>query len=70
MNRINICTLLFVIISFHLSAQNAYNGIRTSKRAGILGATINPAELANMPQKVDSPRQVFPPDLPIFENAP
>lgn len=53
MKKINICTLLFIIISFHLSAQNAYNGIRTSKRAGILGATINPAELANMPQKVD-----------------
>lgn len=53
MKKINICTLVFVIISFHLTAQNAYNGIRTSKRAGILGATINPAELANMPQKVD-----------------
>ena len=53
MNKIRICTLLIVIISFHLPAQNAYNGIRTSKRAGILGATINPAELANMSQKVD-----------------
>jgi hypothetical protein len=34
-------------------AQYSFSGIRTSKRAGILGATINPAELANMPQKVD-----------------
>jgi hypothetical protein len=53
MNKISFFTLLLVFISFNVQSQYSYNGIRTSKRAGILGATINPAELANMSQKVD-----------------
>lgn len=52
MNKL-ISIVLGVITFYNLNAQYAYNGIRTSKRAGILGATINPASLANMPQKVD-----------------
>jgi hypothetical protein len=46
-------TFFLTIIALQSSAQYSFNGIRTSKRAGILGATINPADLSSMPQKVD-----------------
>ncbi|MBL7790334.1 MAG: hypothetical protein JNL75_10945 [Chitinophagales bacterium] len=67
MNKINILALFVFIITSTLSAQYAFNGIRTSKRAGILGATINPAELANMPQKVDV--HLFGMDVNIANNV-
>lgn len=49
----NIITLALVFCIFNLIAQNSYLGIKTSKHAGILGAMVNPAEIANMPQRID-----------------
>lgn len=48
--------LILILITFSISSlisQNSYLGIKTSKHAGILGSFINPAEIANMSQKID-----------------
>ena len=53
MKRIAIIITFIISVSSSIQAQYSFSGIRTSKRAGILGATINPAEIASMPQKID-----------------
>lgn len=53
MKKIFVSCIFILLCKQVFFAQYSYSGIRTSKRAGILSATINPAELANMPQKVD-----------------
>lgn len=40
--------LSIVLLSFNTIAQEHFSGINTSKRVGILNATINPAELSNL----------------------
>jgi hypothetical protein len=53
MKKLTGLILLCSVFKFNLQAQNSYLGIKTSKHAGILGALVNPAEIANMPQKID-----------------
>lgn len=46
--------LLALTLLFQLaSAQEHFSGINTSKRVGILNATVNPAELGNLSNKYE-----------------
>lgn len=45
---------LFVFLSSITIAQEHFSGINSSKRVGILNATINPAELANLSNKFEA----------------
>jgi uncharacterized protein DUF5723 len=64
MKKILLCTIsLFAINSF---SQEHFSGINISKRAGLLNASINPAELTNMSRKYDV--NVFNTSLNISNN--
>lgn len=45
--------LSLTAISLATQAQNSFNAIKTSQRGGVIAATLNPAELAGMPQRFD-----------------
>lgn len=45
--------LSMVALSTFSNAQNSFNAIKTSQRGGVIAATLNPAELAGMPQRFD-----------------
>lgn len=48
-----ICLLVFTLLSYSGFSQDHFAGLNTSSRVGILNASLNPAELANMSNRFE-----------------